>query len=198
VIKQCDVCDVVEDMNNRGTRCVACKAARACTSCKRVNATQGTSGKCSRCYSKARHCTTCGDEFRGVKSLCNKCRYSASADQRKINWERWAAANPQYRYERSKAHLLKKYGITPKDYHDMHEAAGGVCAICDQPETALDRLGNIRRLSVDHDHETGFIRGLLCAKCNPALGLLNDDPELLRNAITYLEAAMRRQQIQAV
>ncbi len=52
--------------------------------------------------------------------------------------------------------------------------------------------GRVRRLSIDHDHNTGDIRGLLCHNCNVAIGHLNDDPELLDAAAGYLRTASRR------
>lgn len=71
----------------------------------------------------------------------------------------------------------------------MFEKQNGVCAICKKPETAKKQSGNgIKRLSVDHDHTTGAIRGLLCMYCNTALGKFKDDIEILKSAIVYLEA----------
>lgn len=64
----------------------------------------------------------------------------------------------------------------------MLEAQEGVCAICGKPETKP----NAKYLAVDHNHETGVIRGLLCNNCNRALGLLGDNVETLQNAINYL------------
>ena len=66
----------------------------------------------------------------------------------------------------------------------MVEKQNGVCAICGNPETATSH-GTIRRLSVDHDHETGEVRGLLCSKCNFALGLFYSEG-LLNSAKDYL------------
>lgn len=80
--------------------------------------------------------------------------------------------------EAGKAHVRKnnlaKYGITPEDYDILFEQQGGVCAACGQPETHKNQYG-VCRLAVDHDHETGEVRGLLCGRCNRALGLLNDE-----------------------
>ncbi len=69
----------------------------------------------------------------------------------------------------------------------MFVAQGGVCAICEQPETA-QRSGRAKWLAVDHDHGTGAVRGLLCSNCNPMLGYAKDDPALLRAAASYLES----------
>jgi len=76
---------------------------------------------------------------------------------------------------------LKKYGITKDDYLRMVEEQGGVCAICGKPDSI--------RLAVDHCHTTGIVRGLLCSGCNTSLGKFNDDIEVLRKAIEYLEKA---------
>lgn len=75
----------------------------------------------------------------------------------------------------------------------MLEEQGGVCAICQKPETIVLR-GKVKELGVDHDHgccpdqkRCGRCnRGLLCGRCNAALGNMNDDPELLARGIEYL------------
>lgn len=69
-----------------------------------------------------------------------------------------------------------------QDYVAMFEAQGGVCAVCKEP----CRSG--RALAVDHDHASGRVRGLLCAGCNGALGLLLDDPRRAEAAVAYLTA----------
>lgn len=75
--------------------------------------------------------------------------------------------------------LLYHYDITPEEYDLMLFRQGGVCAICKQPETAFDkRILPIRSLAVDHDHENGNVRGLLCGKCNFLLGVIESDPAL--------------------
>jgi len=80
-----------------------------------------------------------------------------------------------------------EYGMTAEEYDNLFELQGRVCAICGEPETAKHQSGNIKRLCVDHDHETGKIRGLLCHRCNLGIGMLKDSPRILSSAIAYLE-----------
>lgn len=79
---------------------------------------------------------------------------------------------------------LQPYGLTPAQYAAMLAAQGGRCAICRAEPTDADRM-----LDVDHDHQTGAIRGLLCGGCNGGLGLLGDDPDRLAAAAAYLRRA---------
>jgi hypothetical protein len=74
-------------------------------------------------------------------------------------------------------HLKRRYGITAEDADGMLLAQGGVCAIC---QTAP-------AVHVDHDHETGAVRALLCFNCNGGLGQFKDDPFLLHVAAFYVE-----------
>lgn len=88
------------------------------------------------------------------------------------------------RREKDLKHL---YGITVEEYEAMAKAQNNVCAICKNREKAVNPQSNKRqRLSVDHNHDTGKIRGLLCTRCNKALGLFYDDATLLSSAVEYL------------
>lgn len=78
------------------------------------------------------------------------------------------------------------YGMTGEEYGAMMAAQKGVCAICARPETAMLR-GTPKTMHVDHDHETGQLRSLLCGACNGMLGLAKDNPATLRAAADYLE-----------
>lgn len=80
-----------------------------------------------------------------------------------------------------KSMLKHDYGITVEEYDAMSARQNGVCAICGRPQSA--RRG---RLSIDHDHKTGSIRGLLCTNCNSALGMVNDRIDLLKEMIEYI------------
>lgn len=76
--------------------------------------------------------------------------------------------------------IQKTYGLKPGEYGQIYLAQGKVCAICRRA------TGATRRLSVDHDHKTGFVRGLLCRPCNDLLGHLRDDPEAAARICDYL------------
>ena len=76
--------------------------------------------------------------------------------------------------------IKRYYGVTKTQYLDMLQEQGGVCAICKNADKYVERL------AVDHNHVTGQVRGLLCRRCNQALGALEDDVELLASAIDYL------------
>lgn len=76
-------------------------------------------------------------------------------------------------------HLQKRFGLTLEQYGQLLSKQDARCAICgDAPEG--------RTLHVDHDHETGEVRGLLCMRCNNALGLFREDPDALTSALDYL------------
>jgi len=104
------------------------------------------------------------------------------------NWQsenrvRYNAYQRTYRSTRTlemrEGHLRRTFGITQGDYEELLARQGGGCAICGK------KPGKIS-LHVDHDHETGEIRGLLCVGCNNALGQLHDDPVLLSRATDYV------------
>jgi len=78
------------------------------------------------------------------------------------------------------------YGCTPEEYVAMFLGQQGKCAICHRAETRRYK-GRLRNLAVDHDHETGKIRALLCAACNIGIGSFRHDPNHLRAAKAYLD-----------
>ncbi|MFI9581798.1 endonuclease VII domain-containing protein [Streptomyces sp. NPDC052236] len=74
-------------------------------------------------------------------------------------------------------YFKRKYGITMAERDEMISAQMGVCSICLAAPA----------VHVDHCHETGRVRGVLCFNCNSAIGVLGDDPDIIRRAIAYLE-----------
>ena len=78
-----------------------------------------------------------------------------------------------------------KHGISAEQYIKMRAAQGGVCAICLKPESVRYK-GTLANLCVDHHHGTGTIRGLLCNKCNRAIGLINDDVQVAKRMLSYM------------
>jgi hypothetical protein len=77
---------------------------------------------------------------------------------------------------------IKRYGITAEQLETLRRDQDGCCAICSKPISGRDEC-------IDHCHDSGIVRGLLCSNCNVALGLLKDDVDLVKSAINYLEGA---------
>lgn len=77
-------------------------------------------------------------------------------------------------------HLWRRFKIRPEEYDNLLAAQGGTCAIC------RGTCPTQENMPVDHDHDTGEIRGILCVTCNAGVGMFRDDPALLSDAIVYL------------
>lgn len=93
----------------------------------------------------------------------------------------WHARNPRKMKEYE---LRNRYGMTLDEYDAMLEAQGDTCPICQRQFNPDPKK---RDKVIDHDHETGKARGIVCAKCNAILGRTSRDVEILRRAIAYLE-----------
>jgi hypothetical protein len=106
---------------------------------------------------------------------CKPCKAQVNRQKRQANPNRF------YEIER-KSKFKSQYGITPENYNEMLVAQNGGCAICGEKTPG----GRTKNFAVDHCHETGKVRGLLCTKCNRGLGLFNDRSDLLKLATTYL------------
>jgi hypothetical protein len=115
-------------------------------------------------------------------------RYYASEKPRfraygKDAWKRMAPEAKARKLARAKIRYLEqKYGLSKEEWDRLYAAQGGVCALCRIP----GRLGRHGKLAVDHDHETGRVRGLLCGPCNVALGLLGDTAAKFERVMSYL------------
>ena len=151
-----------------------------------------------------KRCTICKEEVsrgdfhhsyngRYAVARCKKCCVGYSKDYHQENKERmnksrnaWRKENPEkVSLFRKKRVLRIKYGITLEDFQSLLCRQDGVCAICKKPEKQK-AWGKIKMLSVDHDHKTGKVRGLLCSPCNAGLGQLMESEDVLLEAISYL------------
>ena len=109
----------------------------------------------------------------GYRTQCKGC----SSAYNKKRYE-----DPAYVAQHRSNHLKRKYGISSSDYSLMFTQQGGCCAIC-KSETPKR---SSTYFMVDHNHNTGAVRGLLCHPCNSAIGLLGDNISTLQAAINYL------------
>lgn len=162
---------------------------------------------------REQRCDQCGEAFTAIgerkRRFCSpQCSISAQNGARPTTQDEWrtcavcgagfqpqqrrgvgktycsAACRQKVRYQRGKG--ARKFEV---DYDALYKAQDGKCAICGQPPTLKDaRNGRTtKKLAVDHCHETGAVRGLLCTGCNTGLGCFSDDIDRIRCAITYLE-----------
>jgi len=140
----------------------------------------------------------CKDGLRGDCKACfsarAKVRYAAKSDEIKAYVNAWRRENREHvrawqkqynagrKRENRDTHLRRTFGITLEDFEAMLAAQGGGCAICGRPAPEGTSL------HVDHDHETGVVRGLLCFTCNGALGMLTENEDHLLRAADYVSS----------
>lgn len=149
---------------------------------------------CSKCgkskpltnYRKGnRHCKRCAADYMKIWRTRHADRINAEKRaQYAIRYKNDPAVQEGYRRRR----MTRLFGITPSDWDVMFEAQNGCCAICQRTEAASrGHKGNKhkRRLAIDHCHETGKVRGLLCSRCNLVLGWI-ENKELFARIMAYL------------
>ena len=99
-----------------------------------------------------------------------------------LNYFKEYAKRPEAKTRWFELHLKRHYGLTTHEFNRLNDLQKGCCAICGK-ENWTQKSG---RLCVDHDHDTGKVRGLLCQQCNVGLGSFEDSPSFLEGAIAYL------------
>lgn len=134
----------------------------------------------------------------GHARLCKECRKANWKICNRAHWPpeklesyraRQKVYQQAYRNGQGKGYqIAHTYNITLDQYDWMLAVQGGVCAICGKDEPGFGK----KRFSVDHDHQTGLIRGLLCGACNTGIGYLGEDIGRLQRAIAYLKLAAKR------
>ena len=130
-------------------------------------------------------CKVCNLATRKQWYAENRAREIARVKQwQQDNKDRVNQKHREYREARPEAiregHLRRRFGLTLESYAQLLAAQGGGCAICGDPEPE----GGSHH--VDHDHETDAVRGILCVRCNNALGQLREDVDLVARAMDYL------------
>lgn len=133
-------------------------------------------------------------EYKRMQYICkrdNITYHQYVSDPQKYNIRKTRRKHLQYEINtteyRKAIWLSQNYGITLEEYNAILLSQNNVCAICGKVNIFNSKFTNKRMsLSVDHNHETGKIRGILCNNCNRAMGLFGDDTEILYKAINYL------------
>lgn len=122
-------------------------------------------------------------EYNPTRNEARRIRYREDEEYReytKLKVKRYQESHPDVR----KNQRMRKYGISAKDYEEMWDKQNGRCLICGEKK---ENKGKYNSLFVDHNHETGKVRGLLCQRCNFLIGQARDDVKVLKSAIKYLE-----------
>lgn len=110
------------------------------------------------------------------------------ADQHKLDMKKWREAHPDYQKKWAKKNVVsirktkfkRKYNLLYEDWLKMWESQNGKCAICGK---SFSKPSNA---CVDHNHETGNVRGLICKNCNFGIGYFKDNPKFIFRAFEYL------------
>jgi hypothetical protein len=153
---------------------------------------------------RSKRCRQCGQDKPGAEfskdrskpdgrdTRCRECSAAAMNAYRTAHPDRVAASKRRTHLKhyktKGRAYRLKaKYGLTAAEYQELFDAQDGRCAICGERASGRANNGAVHtELSVDHDHETGRVRALLCANCNKGLGCLGDDADRVQAAADYL------------
>ncbi len=119
-----------------------------------------------------------------IKRRLSKERHRAT-EKRKTTMDIYNHSPRRVAYQRD-FYLQQRYGITAEEFERVFDSQGRKCGICDTGIDTDQRTGKPKALSVDHCHITGRVRGILCKKCNMALGLLGDSIESMERALNYM------------
>lgn len=119
------------------------------------------------------------DSLTSGKTTSCGCYQRDELSKRKIHGYQYGS--DEYKEHHRDLRMQRKYGITLDDYYDIIESQDNQCAICGTSISDLDHTAHL-----DHCHDTGKVRGVLCRRCNTGIGMLNDDADLLTKAAEYL------------
>jgi hypothetical protein len=141
----------------------------------------GLSGVCIECRKKRRRENYLRDKER--ENASSRSWYHNNKDKAKEYGKEYQQTE-RAKHSAYVRYMKRTYGLTEVEFQSMMDKQMGSCAIC---STSLYDVERDRRPSVDHCHETGTVRGLLCGNCNMGIGQFQDDPELVLSAYNYLK-----------
>jgi hypothetical protein len=130
-----------------------------------------------------KNCPTCKED-KPIQDYW-KGQYSCIPCTKEKQKNRWASRSPKKRLYQ---HLKYKYGVTEEELAETLEKQNNACAICKELLPDLLVYENRRRgYAIDHNHDSGEFRGILCTHCNTLLGMAKDNEEILLAAVDYLQ-----------
>ncbi len=106
-------------------------------------------------------------------------KYRKDNKEKISNWHKENNMKEDFKEKRRNYHLQHSYGISLEVYEALCQSQNGLCAICGQKSD--------KKLHVDHNHNTGNVRALLCKNCNTSLGLLKEDSKIVENLLQYIK-----------
>lgn len=166
----------------------------------------GRQARCKPCQAIAKAASRAArlEEYRARDRAAKAAAYAADPEGHRAKSRAFAAQNPEKvrasinnaiarkpeKYRKmaqynARYHLLRQYGLTWEEFEAMFERQNGLCPICTE---SLKRGSSTH---IDHDHDSGAIRGLLCSRCNQAIGLLRESTDNMERAIAYLRRPFR-------
>lgn len=183
----------VVDPNATTKECCRCHEIQPLTEFHRAaDRPDGRYPQCRACKAERARVYREGPYREGIRQR-ERERAQRDADKRKAQQKlSYARLDPEAKEARradGRERAMKRtFGITMAEYEVLWAQHGGVCGICHRAESEVEpRTARLRRLAIDHDHDSGRIRGLLCRKCNTALGLIGDDRAVAASLLAYLE-----------
>ncbi|MGH9084278.1 MAG: endonuclease VII domain-containing protein [Acidimicrobiales bacterium] len=142
-----------------------------------AGAREGLRGECKACNLAAKRSRYAADPQKYIEMVQ---RWQLANPERVRAVRRARNSRPEVKRRQRDDYYMRTYGISADDFDRLLDEQNGGCAIC---RARPDREASMH---VDHDHESGAVRGLLCLSCNQGLGKFRDDPALLLRAIVYL------------
>ena len=145
-----------------------------------------TCGNTERYISGNKPCVVCARKNSQKRNKTGKTKEWVQKEKGRVNAynnKRYHSLSEEQKQAQNRRMHIRTYGIQPEDYDRMLTEQNGVCACCGGKETNPKK----KHLSIDHCHKTGEVRSLLCDRCNRGIGALNDDLDILRKAVVYLE-----------